>query len=399
MGVTISLRPYVHSTIQYPNSVELLMSKVTNSIDDLKVFVDTEHPTKEKLQHQEQLKIDARLSHILAIAGPHRKDHASKHDQLRRGLATYSLASEYQTWLFERTGSKSARGRPSSKSTSKARKLDDYLEANEYRFGKHHEKSLKYSLRLGTALLAMVKALKGTGYLAVLIFRTTGSERTVLLKQDKTELADALRSNDEVRRFAESSQVKEWVESWRREYDSSTGDTPNNQNPQMTANAADSSPASEAPYSAAKNTADICVHPVNELTSGHQQGFSGWTGADSPMPFVVNSTTVGGVLSPAEEEQEFSGLNTLTKERYPDFCASYMEPSSLALNFPSHECDDMPNDCNDPASNNIQNPYASNNTLEDVDGSNTTTRYALEPDYFPPRHNFFDQQILQATTS
>ena len=137
-------------------------------IKDLKSFVDKTLPSNENLQQQQQRsKIDIRVAHVVALEGRQPKDRVCMFDQLYRGLAKCSLASDYENWLYKYTGKSTPRRGKHVKGTGS---WQIYLKDNADRFGRNHSSTLDYAVRSVKLLLTYKRELKGSGYLAVLFF-------------------------------------------------------------------------------------------------------------------------------------------------------------------------------------------------------------------------------------
>ncbi len=179
------------------------MLKVVENIKDLKSFVDKTVPSKEYLQQQQQSNIDIRVAHVVAIEGRRPKDRVTMFDQLCRGLAKCSLASDYQNWLDKHTGESAPRRGKHIKGTGS---WPIYLKDNEDRFRRNHLSTLAYTVRCGKLLLTYKRELKGSGYLAVIFFWPTPFQAA----ENYEMLVYALLNNSAVKEFAEHS--RNWVD-------------------------------------------------------------------------------------------------------------------------------------------------------------------------------------------
>ena len=199
----------VHGPPRHSGKVDDLVQSI--AIEKLRTFINATKPTKERFR-QKGPTIDVRITDIVSVTGRRDGDDVCNFDQLRRGLAAWSIASEYVSWRDCHRGSVCVLKRwersPSSPET--------YINITEKRFGLEYKGTLRYAIRCGKALLDYEQWFEGSGYLAILFF-CCWDNSIRLSTEHKKELVEALQSKNDISKFAEDA--KEWVDQWRRVYD------------------------------------------------------------------------------------------------------------------------------------------------------------------------------------
>ena len=174
------------------------------AIEKLRTFINATKPTNERFRRKGPT-IDVRITDIVSVTGRRDGDDVCNFDQLRRGLAAWSIASEYVLWGDCHRGSVCVQKRRGRQPLS----LQTYINKTEKRFGLEYKGTLRYAIRCGKALLDYEQRFKGTGYLAILFF-CCWDNSIRLSTEHKKELVEALQSNNGISKFAEDA--KDWVD-------------------------------------------------------------------------------------------------------------------------------------------------------------------------------------------
>ncbi|KAL9011969.1 MAG: hypothetical protein Q9173_003230 [Seirophora scorigena] len=195
----IVLRKGTRSAVQFSTRVQVFVSKVVGSLNDIRKFMERSGPCPMTSIIAPE-RIDVRVGDSQVHQGLGCGDVISKDGQLRRGYSRRSLAFEFESWKKRKPGT-----------------LTRFLEVNKERFGSKSSGAALCAVRTGLTLLQYERMLQSSGYAAILIFHLSDCIK-LTNRKNIGKVVQALRTQTCLNVFAKERAV--WIDQGQRKYNS-----------------------------------------------------------------------------------------------------------------------------------------------------------------------------------